>query len=387
MVYSIMEIMQKPYYGQCLILYIVIIASSTLFAFLSQAQWKNIELTRKSNQKILDGIHHIFLFLSFFILWFFSAFASCGADREAYSIIFQNVSISSIFDGWQEPGFNLFNLIFRIFGDNPRIIYIAMTTITLGLVYSTLSYLKDEIRIGFAVLAYGSLFYVQSLSLMRIYMASAILFWGIRFLKKDEYLKYGIVILVTILIHYSTMIMILPWAILYLMYHHRYQQGVHVMVLACALAGGLVAFKVMAPVMGAVPMFSRFQQYFENTQSGGIGIMQFIYFIPIAALVFVVYPNLNENYKRIFFTFTSGAFFVAIMSYVIIILGRAFVLFSILYLFVVPYALSILKKKLKGWQYMLVCAGVIAYYAFRFMVYISEYHELDQVIPYTNILF
>lgn len=387
MIQTFMQILQNNYYRNSVMLYVGIIASSTLFAYLSQRKLENVDLRRTSNQIIMKTIQKVFFVLSFLILWFFSAFSSCGADKTSYKIIFQNVSFQTIFDGWQEPGFNLFNLVFRVFGDNPRIIYVAMTTVTLLLVYSTLDMLKDEINVAFSVLAYGTLFYVQSLSLMRIYLASAILFWGIRFLKKNEYFKYGIVIAVAISIHYSCCIMLFPWIILYMMYHHRYKQVVHIVVIICMMGAGIVVLKGLAPIMGSVPMFARFQQYFQNMQSGGFGVMQFVYFMPIILLVLCVFPKLNDNYKRIFFTFTSSAFFVGVMSYVITILGRAFVLFSILYLFIVPYGLKYLKEEINRWKYYFVCVATIVYYVFRFMIYISEYYKLDQIIPYTNVLF
>lgn len=387
MLHTFMELIQNHYYAKCVMLYVGIIATSTIFAYLSQHDFKRMNDGRAGNHTRIAGIQKISFFLSFFVLWIFSAFASCGADRESYRIIFQGVSIGSIFDGWQEPGFNLFNLVFRVLGDNPRIIYIAMSTVTLGLIYRTLSYLKDEICIWAAVLAYGSLFYVQSLSLMRIYMAAAILFWGIRFLKRNEYFKYVIVLLCAILIHYSCCIMIFPWIILYMMYNHRYQLAVHITVILCAMAGGIVSLKVLAPALGSIPMFTRFQQYFENMQSGGFGIMQFVYFIPICLLVIWTYQEMNENYKRIFFTYTSCAFLIGITSYVLIILGRAFALFSILYLFITPYTLKAIKEREEKWKYYIICVLVVMYYIFRFVIYIAEYHELDQVVPYTNVLF
>ena len=79
----------------------------------------------KGKRIIESYIQWIWLALSFFVLWFISAFADCGADRETYGSIFSNASISDLLSGWQEPGFILFNMFFRIFGDDPRVIYIV----------------------------------------------------------------------------------------------------------------------------------------------------------------------------------------------------------------------------------------------------------------------
>lgn len=397
MVGQLMNLLTNPYYRISVVFYTVLIIIVSVLGWLSQEGLENIYrfcvkrnkrdvFIRRDSEK-LRYMKGICFFLAFFLLWFFSAFASCGADRGTYGIIFSDATWQSVFDGWQEPGFVIFNLIFRIFGKEPRIIYIAISTVTLVLFFNTLAYLKKEISVGFAILAYGCLYYVQSLSLMRIYMAAAILFWGVRYLKREIYWKYGIVIIITGLIHYSSFMLLLPFGLLYLTYAKKYKKNVHFygIVLALGIAiGGVLAG---APMLSNFVVFSRFQRYLEGITSAQIGIMQFMYFLPICLLIWLVFHKCNENYQRIFLVFTAFAFLIGILSYVVPVLGRAFSLFPIIYFWIVPYALKVIKSQCKKkWIKFSLNIFAMGYYMFRFFLYVVEYAKLDAIIPYTNYL-
>ena len=52
---------------------------------------------------------------------------------------------------------------------------------------------------------------------MRIYMASVMLFAGVKFLRQGEYGKYSLVILLTSMIHYSSLLMFLPLGLMYIL--------------------------------------------------------------------------------------------------------------------------------------------------------------------------
>lgn len=391
---QIAALMENVYYRHSVIFYLMLISIATILAFGSQKNnWcgkcAGSVVSRRKEQAIYN-IQKLCFLCSFLVLWFFSAFANCGADRKTYGWIFEEVNIEQLFDGWQEPGFILFNLLFRVLGDNPRIIYVAISTVTLVLVYMTLYRVKEEISIGFAVLGYVTLYYVQSLSLMRIYMAAAILFWGVPYLLKQNYIKYGIVILGATMIHYSALAMFLPWIFLCFLKHRRYKMNLHIAaVFACfgIVFAGLVMF---APILGNITIFSRFQRYLEGISFNGIGVMQFIYYIPICILVALVYNKCSENYRKIFIAFTYSAFFIGVLSYLIPMLGRMSALFHIIYLFIIPYILKILKENLQcrgrkgAIVYYIICLSVVGYYYLRFLIYIGEYAFLDSVVPYVN---
>lgn len=389
------SLLANSYYRKSIMLYLVLIIAVSVLGWLSQDGIESLNhfiigkrcnnIMNKRNRIKLIYMQRICFFMAFFLLWFFSSFATCGADRETYGIIFKDSTWQSVFDGWQEPGFIIFNLIFRIFGDNPQIIYMAISTITLVLFFRTLDYLRNEISIGFALLAYGCLYYVQSLSLMRIYMAASILFWGVRYLKEEMYWKYGLVIIITGMIHYSSFILLLPFIILYLTYNKRYNMRVHFYGVAGALGVGIAVLLVGAPMLSNIIIFSRFQRYLEEISTARIGVMQFVYFLPICFLIWLVFSQYSENYKRTFFVFTAVAFFIGVLSYVIPILGRAFSLFSIVYFWVIPYSLRIVKNlSKKRWTSIGISVLVIGYYLFRFTLYLVEYAKLDDIIPYTN---
>ena len=383
------ELMTNRYHASHIFIYICIIGASVFFAFLSQldlCKLKGIKGTKRQKQ-IECYFQRSCLFMSFFILWFFSAFADCGADRPAYRNIFLESTVVSIFDGWQEPGFVIFNLVFRLLGDNSQIILIAISTVTLGLIYCTLYELRNEINIGYAVLIYGALFYVQSLSLMRMYMAAAMLFWGIRYLKREEYVKYGLVILVTTMIHYSSLIIVLPIILIYFFYTQKYNFSTHLLVISTGMCAAFLVLSICAPLLSSISVFARFQRYLENVSFGGIGVAQVIYNLPMCLLILAAFDKIKADYRRIFCSYMACHFFIAMLSYVITILGRAVSLFSVLYLFILPYCIQIIDQKIKRKRYkILFHLCIIGFLMFRFLNYIGEYAFIDMVIPYKNIL-
>lgn len=392
------NLMNDRIYAKSVIFYSFILAISILTLFLSHYEYEGkntiVLVLQKRRKKIISYIQVIGLLISFVTLWFVSAFADCGTDRETYGLIFSNVTIQDLFSGWQEPGFILFNMFFRIFGKNPRIIYIAISTVTLLLLYLTWYKLRNDILIGYGVLAFTMMFYVQSLSLMRIYMASALLFCGVDYLRKGEYIKYAILILITTLIHYSTLLMILPYLIMIFLENKRYRKYVLNILVIILLVLFLLALVIGAPILSSIPIFARFQRYLQNVSFSNIGIMQFIYNIPICALVFIAYYlTESKREQNMLIAYTGSVFFYSLLSYGIQVMGRVNSLFSILYFFLIPMCM----KKIKDYFiergengriiYWILSFLVIGYYIFRFAIYIGEYWELDSVIPYRNILF
>lgn len=382
------ELITNEYYVQHVFIYLFIIGAAVLFAFLSQLDVCKLTGVRgtKEQRQIEVYFQKTCLFMSFFILWFFSAFADCGADRPAYRTIFLESTVASVFDGWQEPGFVIFNLFFRLFGDNPQIILIAISTVTLALIYWTLYDLRGEINTGYAVLIYGTLFYVQSLSLMRMYMAAAILFWGVRYLKQEQYWKYGVVILGATMIHYSTLIIIMPVVLIYFLYTRKYNFATHLLVIVSVMCGAFLILSVCAPLLSSISVFARFQRYLENVSFGGIGVAQLVYNLPMCLVILAAYDKIRDHYRRLFCSYMACHFFIAMLSYVVTILGRALSLFSVLYLFIIPCCIRIINQKIERKRYrILFHFCVLAFFIFRFLNYIGEYAFIDAVIPYKNI--
>lgn len=384
---------------QSVAFYFTVIGVSVFLAFGSQfnvvknSAKPSISVLRIRQEKSVRYFQVICLFLSFLVLWFVSAFANCGADRASYGTIFSNVSLADLLSGWQEPGFIVFNMVFRIFGDDPRIIYIAISTLTLFLFYRTWYVFKTDISIGYAVLAYGTLFFVQSLSLMRIYLASAILFCGISFLKTRRYVSCSLLILLATLIHYSSLVMFLPLVIVILLENHKYMQYVHVIAVVIGLFGIGAILIIGSPILQNITIFARFQRYLENVSFSSIGVMQFIYNIPICVLIFLTVRYIDVKEKRIMIAYAGSAFLLSILSYGIQVLGRTLSLFSILYMFIIPECMKCLKthlgreKRTKKIVYILISFLCFLYFILRFMIYLGEYQELDAIIPYKNILF
>lgn len=218
-------------------------------------------------------------------------------------------------------------------------------------------------------------------------MAAAMLFWGIRYLKREEYVKYGLVILVTTMIHYSSLIIVLPIILIYFFYTQKYNFSTHLLVISTGMCAAFLVLSICAPLLSSISVFARFQRYLENVSFGGIGVAQVVYNLPMCLLILAAFDKIKADYRRIFCSYMACHFFIAMLSYVITILGRAVSLFSVLYLFILPYCIQIIDGKIKRKRYkILFHLCIIGFLMFRFLNYIGEYAFIDMVIPYKNIL-
>lgn len=395
------------------LLYFVIVFLSVFFAFKSQKKILVKTTDDNSGRTIYKSkikFRKKYFFLSFFVLWFFSAFNFSGKDKTTYLEIFNNVNFLTLFTLDQEFGFQLLNLIVKMFIPNGYVMLFVISTVTLLLIYATLYFYRDKIKIEYSVLAYAALFYFQSFNLMRIYLAAAILLFGTRYLLKKRTAAYLLVILIAASMHYSALIMILPYC-LFLIYRKSKltttAKMVILFVFACALIAGYI---IMIPIIPKLNLISRYDYVFDSIQFNGFGFAQILYH----GIILLMFAYCRRYLKKdaiadLGIVFTMVSFTLGMISYTTDVFGRILYLFLLPYVLFIPYMLRKIqtnqyccnKRNMQGYyvgnrigisrtghisQLYAYCAAYktiaflfILYFLFRFVIYLNGYLYSDGI--------
>ncbi len=366
-----------------LLLYILIIVFSTFFAWLSQSIKKEI----KNNKETMDyseivkiKINYFFLTISFIILWFFSAFRKIGADYEAYKTIFLRSNDPSYWASTTiEPGYLMLNYLVRLFTDSEILFFAIISFITIFLVYRTIIYYADKIHVGLAVFAYSSLFYLQSYNLVRIYLASAIIFFAFRYISNKQYLRYILSVLIAMSIHASAVLMFLPFAII-LMF--KRSKALVLLVLFLFLTTSLL----FSDYLIAFNFSERYTSYLTNTRDVDFGFGQLAFHAPVIILLFFSNKfKLDRRLLHIFYIYTFSSFTMSMLGYGIPMIGRMSAYFTYPYILFLSYFLFQMKIRRKGYSYLFIRLFIITFLVWRLYMYLVEYLLLDGLMPYTNI--
>ena len=155
-----------------LLLYITIIVITSILGSCTQNRFMTIGVDLKVFKKIP------FIF-SFFISWFFFAFAGMSNDYLEYQHIFNVSQFNNFRKLWIEPGFALLNAIIKIFVSDPKVAIVFIKTIILILVYKVVYDYRHKVPVGMAILAYMCMAYLDAFCMIRIHLAAAVVLFAV----------------------------------------------------------------------------------------------------------------------------------------------------------------------------------------------------------------
>lgn len=131
-----------------------------------------------------------------------------GIDYESYTFIF-----ASIADSTTEPAFRLINLIIFFLGLNVQFVFLISSLITFTLLYKGIKRNSDNLFLSVFTLLFCG-FFIESLNIIRQYIAIAIFFYAIQYIKSKKLIKYALCIAIASCFHYSAILLIVAYFIL-----------------------------------------------------------------------------------------------------------------------------------------------------------------------------
>ena len=277
------------------VIYVMSVFFATLFAKLYDRT--------KYNKDILSMVYICFSFMS---IWGIVAFSTCGADYSSYKRIFES-SLEPAY--WQtariERGYIALNALVRLFTKDFVVFRVIWAFMIIFMVYKAILSYEEEIDVSLAVMVFASIYIFQSMNLMRMYFTMAVMIFGFKHFLEGRKFRYLLYIIVCFFLHRSSLILAMPLAFSVVF---RTEGRFIVKTLTTALI--LSLFILLRSVLLSSILFDN---AYDLSQNGSMGIANIIYHVPLVVLFFYVFNNEEYNseiIRRYFIFFLASFLFI-----------------------------------------------------------------------------
>ncbi|SDM17637.1 EpsG family protein [Pedobacter antarcticus] len=246
-----------------------------------------------------DGIVKRGIYISFCtILILLPGLKSIGTDNDSsnYEEIFRISAAISYSDGFAgryeentERGYLLLNKVVNSLGGDINSLFLVVALLT-GVLNYTLFYKLCEYPFT-AVLIYISFFYLyRDFTQIRYGLSCALVFWSVYYFLKPHYLLGFLFFVLSLLIHSTSLILILVLPICYLI-KNRYLYAI--LPVFCLVGLVINPFPILLS-LGGVP--EHMQIYFDEEGGGGF-VVSFIGLLMMALYLFFNRKIMSENFN------------------------------------------------------------------------------------------
>lgn len=313
------------------------------------------------------------------ILLAIKGFGTTGTDlRGGYYYNFcRALSMDAYPDYSVEVGFRIIGIIIRNITNNYAIFIFIVACMTILPIIKILKKYKDIIDFPAAVLLYTCVFYFTSFSALRAAIATALALYAFDAMVEKKPYKALVWIFIASLFHTSVLILIIPYVASFWKVLDRKIITVGLILLFAIVFIGKNS--LMAIIISSNDRYAVYSSF----DSVHIGMEQIVYYLPL----FWIYNcgrklDENQHFSRVAFAYLATGFCFGLLGYIIPIFGRFKDVFLPI-IIVVPYYLKLVKKRFPQNRIVInIC--VIAYCIMRFYVYISQYYNMEDLMPYTN---
>lgn len=366
------------WYQSTLLFYIAIV----MICYLSPVLFNRVIL--KGTVKRKKGSSLWFLMVSFTLL-FVKCFNTTGRDiRNGYYKNFLSAtSFEEYSDQTVEIGFRTLQVIVRQFSDNYGVFLFLLGLITVVPFLYVVNKYKKRIDVPTAILFYACVYYYSGLSVARIAAAASFSFFVFDALVEKKKAKAFIFILVASSFHVTALILIIPYLMVLFKRLDKKMLCVGSALILC------IAVLSRDSIYSFMNGSERYYIY-KISDGSEIGFAQFAYYVPLVLLYLIGRKNhqdieFGRIMDRIAVSFIGTAFSFGILSYFIPIFGRLYVMFAPLTI-VTGYYINNIKSGVHRKYYKYLISALVLLYCFiRFGIYITEYYNLDDIMPYTNV--
>lgn len=301
-----------------------------------------------------------------------------GSDTISYHRSFANALDRDAFsDTTIETGFRYFCKLCRFFFSSEQFFIFLCSAITIALFISGIKRYQRYIDLRVSLLIFVCIFTFTQLNLMRIYLATSLVFWGFHYLMEDKEKKYCALVILASLVHTSTLVLLLPVFLAKLYERSK--------LYAAIFCGCLLFFFITIGnfLQSYALLFARYAEYTKLDQgTGGAGIMLFFEFLPIAYILYYIYKRkINDKWAVYFISFTFIAIICRYASYTFTALGRLSNHTAILYVILLPYFLNYIKLN-KDRRFYVPYVFLLLYCLVRLHFYFWDYLAGDDIMPY-----
>lgn len=368
------------------IIYYGTIIVAAILAWLAQILAKDKENKYKINK--------ILFYLSAFIL---SITIGCrisgvGVDDKSYESIFNQINNNGFLDFFMstkmEPGYLILNQIIGIFTDNFQVFLYIASLIPIIFYYKAIEYERKNVNFFLVVFLFGTLMYLYFFGIMRLFIATSIAMFAIRYIFEKNTKKYIFFVLIAATFHYSALFMLL---LIYFSTEKKEKpRSMSKFIICCSIMLPILIVIIstyIIPLLGQ----SKFENY-TNLNTSGFGInledLDKVPFLILAIILKKDIDKLNGHDSRIYITMYALATVVAIFSKIgssTIVRLQWYFMFSICIL--LPLIVrAIIRTKFKNFVVLLI--PLIIFYGFIYSYRIVFVQSSNKCMTdYSNILF
>lgn len=319
------------------------------------------------------------LTVSFFVFLYLSFFNyDAVPDVEKYNTIFMLLTTKPIAElesydptYMMEPSWLLYNKVLAFFIGNPRIIYIVRAIISLCILGRVLK--KHSVNVYISIVVYmlfaGGV--MQSIYVIRQYLAAMIFLLSIDAILEKKLKKYLLICLLAMSFHVSIIVLI-P---LYFIYHYfKFEKWNRYVLFFIVLVASLFSNRIIYYVMNNYGLLQAYADIVSVDEGGG-GIGNAVRY---AAFLFL-FLSLNKkiwvsSYGRLYLSVLFLATFFGVGIIGIPSGSRLMIVYNIFYMLIIPFIYVSIKIIPLKRIYALMVVLLIAFMQYKDLVNVN-YHQ------------
>ena len=353
-----------------LLLYFGIIASCYIICVFCKNQYIQFGVYKKKIQ--------VSLLFTGLILIFFKGFGTAGRDlRSGYYMNFLSAtSMDDFRDKSTEIGYRVLNVIIRNITDQYWVFIFIISLLTIIPVLKIVKKYWNKIDGPLTILLFVSVFYISGFSPLRAYLASSIALFAFDAMVEKNAKKAFIWIVISMCFHISMAFLFLPYIFCFFKIFNK----------KFIVASLVILFLLFYIERNSiVSILAGSERYFNYGLADSIefGFEQIAYYLPFFIIIYLGRKNNDKNFFKTSFVYLCTGFCFGMLGYIVPIFGRTHVLFLPV-IIISGYYLKFLKNKYITCKW-LINFTTILYCMARFWIYIYQYYNLEDIMPYTNI--
>lgn len=382
----------ESYSVSTIILYLILIISSTSFALLSQR--KRI-ITSTTGETLCVKKHRIgFFIISFLILSFFACFASNGIDKDSYKYLFEVNTWDYRYQG-VEIGFWLFIVVSKLFIKDEIVFLSLIAFLTCYFTFRGIWKCREKLNVGLAIFIFSSQYYLQSFNLMRMYFALSIMILGAKYALSEKSWKYLVFCVIATTIHFSSIFVLLAYVVVLILVQRN--KGMNRLLFFCLIVATLIvsvfAMQIANSFSGLGFEFAdKYSTYLSQAKAGQVGFKLILNLLPFVWVFWLFRHEKDQHMIAMAEGFGAVVFVLSFISYSIPVLARAITLFGMFNIIILPIALEkyrVTKCKVCNGihsrktyvltNYKVLCIVIFAYFSLLLFFYLRDYLNLDGI--------
>lgn len=323
------------------------------------------------------------LILLILILTFVSGFRSynVGIDTMGYvqttfiPLIYGQFSLA-----YGEIGFKaLSKLILILTNNNIQCVIFILSLIINSLIILRIWDFRITINFPFAIFIYFSSFYAMSMNIVPQFISIAIIFYGTRYLDKNEYTKYLIYIVVATLFHATAPIGIILLIIrnFFIKDIQRKNRNIYILIMTLMPIMIYFGYKYLMK-------YTKFSNYIDTYFYSSINQFGFMVLIKLLFLVYI-YMFFRKYIKEVNLKFYSQLLFTYFIGVSLLSLGYMFAYMDRIALLFMLYEPIVASQK-----YRRTTINIIVRFVFIVLAIYTFYAELsgngNGIMPYVTFL-